>query len=336
MQKKMILTVPELCHENWDKMNPTEKGRFCLSCNKEVIDFTLMTDAEILSHLQKKQGSTCGNFFNDQLQRPLAEASKRNPYWKYLFRLMIPAFLISQKTKAQVGKLSVNYVHSIPYMPAETSDDKSKSLTSSRVLDANTGQEIPFANITVKGSEKVITTDSSGSFHISTGKKKVEIEISHAGYETLKSFYQEGDESDILLKQDSKVMHEVVIVTPYVTGRLRRSTGLVYTVSKTDSISIFKKITDTVLNKNQVRCYPNPVQKGAVINIDMKNIEQGDYQLALFSSNGAVVKADRIRVPEKIFLFQWSVPVNIAAGTYILRITASNGKIAANKKITIL
>ena len=47
MSKKFQLQIPEPCHESWEKMNPVEQGRFCNSCQKAVIDFTGMSDAQL-------------------------------------------------------------------------------------------------------------------------------------------------------------------------------------------------------------------------------------------------------------------------------------------------
>jgi hypothetical protein len=40
MAKKFQLQIPEPCHEDWNKMTPVHKGRFCDSCEKAVVDFT--------------------------------------------------------------------------------------------------------------------------------------------------------------------------------------------------------------------------------------------------------------------------------------------------------
>jgi len=39
----MKIHIPEPCSENWDKMTPQGGGRYCLSCDKVVTDFTNMT-----------------------------------------------------------------------------------------------------------------------------------------------------------------------------------------------------------------------------------------------------------------------------------------------------
>ena len=44
MQKQTSLYIPKPCHEDWNKMTPTQQGKFCSSCSKQVIDFSLMSD----------------------------------------------------------------------------------------------------------------------------------------------------------------------------------------------------------------------------------------------------------------------------------------------------
>jgi len=63
----MKISIPKPCHENWNEMLPEEKGRFCLSCQKCVLDFTKLSDDEILKSLEKP--NQCGRFSNQQLER---------------------------------------------------------------------------------------------------------------------------------------------------------------------------------------------------------------------------------------------------------------------------
>lgn len=57
------------CEANWDNMLPADKGRFCLLCQKKVIDFASMTDNEIRNFFneEKKTDYTCGQFTLTQL-----------------------------------------------------------------------------------------------------------------------------------------------------------------------------------------------------------------------------------------------------------------------------
>lgn len=60
-------TIPKPCHENWDKMLPEEKGKFCASCQKSVHDFTQSSSQEIKNIFEKENGNICGRFREDQL-----------------------------------------------------------------------------------------------------------------------------------------------------------------------------------------------------------------------------------------------------------------------------
>jgi hypothetical protein len=69
MNNKHKPTIPEPCHENWDKMTPNENGRFCLSCAKTVIDFSLMLPEEIQHYfIQNQNERICGRFKKSQLE----------------------------------------------------------------------------------------------------------------------------------------------------------------------------------------------------------------------------------------------------------------------------
>ncbi|WP_029271865.1 energy transducer TonB [Flavobacterium sp. KJJ] len=68
MERKFKITIPEPCHENWDKMTPNENGHFCLSCAKTVIDFTEMLPQEIQHFfIQNQNNKICGRFKKSQL-----------------------------------------------------------------------------------------------------------------------------------------------------------------------------------------------------------------------------------------------------------------------------
>lgn len=60
------IQVPEPCHEDWGKMSPKDKGRFCTSCSKTVVDFTKMNKSEVASYMNENE-NVCGRFTTDQL-----------------------------------------------------------------------------------------------------------------------------------------------------------------------------------------------------------------------------------------------------------------------------
>jgi hypothetical protein len=102
MSQKIQLSIPKPCHEDWDKMSPDAQGRFCGSCQKQVVDFSTMSDRQVAQFFKKPStGSVCGRFMDDQLGRELEIPKKRVPFAKYFFQVAIPMALISQKATAQ-------------------------------------------------------------------------------------------------------------------------------------------------------------------------------------------------------------------------------------------
>ncbi|WP_160714371.1 hypothetical protein [Chitinophaga solisilvae] len=86
--KGLYLSVPTPCGENWDKMLDTAAGKYCSACEKTVIDFSLMTDAEMLAVITNSQGNVCGRFYTAQLERHITAATPAR-------RNFIPAALLS-------------------------------------------------------------------------------------------------------------------------------------------------------------------------------------------------------------------------------------------------
>ncbi|PIF32662.1 hypothetical protein CLU81_3213 [Flavobacterium sp. 9] len=69
MERNFKITIPEPCHENWDKMKPKDNGRFCLSCSKTVVNFTNMLYEEIQHYfIQNQNERICGRFKKSQLE----------------------------------------------------------------------------------------------------------------------------------------------------------------------------------------------------------------------------------------------------------------------------
>ncbi len=66
--KQIDIKTP--CSENWNDFTPTKTGGFCSSCQKNVIDFSNKSNAEIQSILeQNKSEKVCGRFRTTQLDQ---------------------------------------------------------------------------------------------------------------------------------------------------------------------------------------------------------------------------------------------------------------------------
>lgn len=55
MSKTIKISIPKPCQENWDKMADTEQGKFCASCQKQVLVFRQSSNREIAKVLRREK-----------------------------------------------------------------------------------------------------------------------------------------------------------------------------------------------------------------------------------------------------------------------------------------
>ncbi len=88
MKSDLRITIPEPCHEKWNKMTPNEQGSFCSKCCKTVIDFSEQTIEQIKKKLlEKSDQKICGRFKNEQLTQPVTVSLQIEAF---TFRKKIP------------------------------------------------------------------------------------------------------------------------------------------------------------------------------------------------------------------------------------------------------
>ncbi len=101
-KKQLTLSIPTPCTEDWNAMTPDKNGKFCASCQKTVVDFSRMTDAEIFNYFDTLKGSTCGRFTEKQLTTPFDTpliAKPQNRWAWALSALLLPTLAASQTAK---------------------------------------------------------------------------------------------------------------------------------------------------------------------------------------------------------------------------------------------
>ncbi|WP_111684831.1 energy transducer TonB [Winogradskyella tangerina] len=97
MKSYFSLSIPEPCHEDWSKMTPNDRGRYCQSCSKTVIDFTTMNIEEIQDYIHNHRDQRiCGHIKQSQLDTLNLRIPKRIFDQKMSFnRLFLLALLLS-------------------------------------------------------------------------------------------------------------------------------------------------------------------------------------------------------------------------------------------------
>ncbi len=76
------LTIPDPCQQKWNHMETFNEGRHCKSCNTTIVDFSDLSNEELIDLLQTGKYH-CGRFHEDQMGIMVYMEEKRKERKKY-------------------------------------------------------------------------------------------------------------------------------------------------------------------------------------------------------------------------------------------------------------
>lgn len=319
MPQKIELTIPQLCHKDWNEMTPNDQGRFCSSCKKNVIDFSAMSDRQLAAYFKQPVGSICGRFEKDQLNRQIDVPKRRLPWIKYFFGLAIPAFLLSLKSNGQQGpkgRVKVTTVEK-PVKGDTAITIKEEWNEIKGTVSDEKDQGIPFASVFVKGTTIGTVADVQGNFVLTHRfTKPFTLLVSGIGYES----------SELLIKDSVPVKCSMKLTQVYLGG------AVVITTAKRKPIPLIKRLLSDTSSKH-FNIYPNPVKAGSTIAIENRSMPEGEYAVHISNTSGQQVISQKWVIEGTRLLLQISVPTN-TAGTHVIALHhLSTGKIFTGKII---
>ena len=264
MPKHIQIKVQESCHENWNGMQPNQQGRHCQSCQKTVVDFTDMTDTELVNFFTKNKGNTCGRFNNDQLQRSMAIPQKKVHWMKYFFRITLPAFFLSTKASAQdTTKPAMEVVDTArPFEQIDTGIDNS-IIDSVKPLADSTKSYVLLSSISASKPEwdmkifQVIPPDMPVAFPTTTGYCAIEVKNVNFNLWLQKPII--STLSDLVNRVTNK--NEPIpppVPLPYLPLQ------------------------------NFITLFPSPVKPSGVLHVSLENVALGKYNFFISNNNGTL------------------------------------------------
>ena len=178
MKQKIQISIPEPCHEGWQNMTPVEKGRFCASCQKTVLDFTYLSDNEIIN-LVNKNDDLCGRISTSQLNRNLIETKRTSNCFGYLATSVL-AFLGLGTSTIVAQERPVTEQTDLKYLNKAT--DSVKKITITGVVKDDDGMPLPGVLVTIKNTSIGTQANEKGTFSIKANLEDI-LEFSFLGYE---------------------------------------------------------------------------------------------------------------------------------------------------------
>jgi hypothetical protein len=364
MSKKMQLQIPQPCHENWDAMSPKEQGRYCASCKKVVVDFTDMSDAQVLAYFKKPQGSVCGRFYSDQLERPLTPPPKRLPWIRYFFSILVPAYLFSCRSQTQgkvmkdtdqeisnritkgetteqmvplVGMLvreEIEIVHSADTSQPERSEEPTNDYLQRTNMDTT---PVKDTGCTYKAEPPVYIyayppIRCGANRSLFTGKDTSTFKIERTFY-PVNTVHHNNNIDAAVLQSKTVALENNPVTGPTMLTKNIVAGGVIAGVpvrkgNKHMNIIAAKK--DTV---RAFEVYPNPATPASLATLSWKDKETGSFAVHLVSESGQTVYS-REFVGKKQTLMSFSLPP-LAAGTYFLSLVQQETGAVFTEKLVI-
>jgi hypothetical protein len=316
MAKYLQIHVDNPCQQKWEDMQGSASGSFCNSCKKNVVDFTGMSDNQLIEFFKKKPVDVCGRFYSDQLDTTLKIPAKSIPWLKYFFQISLPALLFSYKASAQ--RLLKKYreplvltekkrVHSLTLVPGIH--------ISGRVTGLK-GEPVAFASIMIEGTNEGVAADSNGVFTLKSSNAIMILEVSAAVYEK-KHVPITSLHTDIVLN--------VALIENINLEAIRiNSKGVSYTMGGARSsfytyiINNRNEDTSAANPKNSIAVFPNPAKRSGQINIRWKEPVHNDQLVILYNASGIKLLQETIYVKQSLQETPLNLDVN-AAGYYVLQ-----------------
>ncbi len=184
-----IIRIPEPCSEDWNQMTPTEKGRYCAVCQREIYDFTHLTHRQLANKIKRKE-NICGLFRKDQLDVDLYADTDLS--LKKIGMMMSVTVMLSNSPSvfAQIDtqhKIEVVDSLSNPAVPSASDTLSHYIKIIGQITEEETGEPLPGVNVVIKGTQTGTVTDFSGNFSLEADLSKVKLplylEVSYVGYE---------------------------------------------------------------------------------------------------------------------------------------------------------
>lgn len=331
MPAPVHVTIPEPCHENWQQMTPNEQGRHCMACQKTVVDFTLMSDQEILDHISRATSSVCGRFNNDQLNKTYVEKRLKPSFtFRYVWNMITAAFLLTggaaceQVKKTGRKKPAINSNGEVlgkvaPPVEETTQFDATYALMGSIAIKLPDTAEPSITKVeaTKCGAANPDLQETTGEAADTLVVPSIEIPTPDAAMDTIAPPVDEvmpivTEDSVVAIAGGIMVSHEVTI-----TERVTR------------------EVIEWLPFKKALRIYPNPVMPGHTVNINLEIDKAGTYKLEIMDASGRVVYVQALQVVRQAQVVNVPTQSSWSRGVYWVRISNATDKKVYQAKILL-
>lgn len=171
MQQPLI-SIPQPCPRSWAAMSPTVAGRHCTACATEVVDFTNLSDAEILALLAQRQGRPVCAYAHATQLAPSVPAAR----WRQWLLAALALVGLAPATDAGTAGLPPT-LPPLADMGNRPPAPSKQIVVRGQVLDDQDGSPVGGARVIIKDTNFGTVTDEQGRYEL----------VMAAGWEPIKA-----------------------------------------------------------------------------------------------------------------------------------------------------
>ena len=348
MKTNFQISIPKPCNEDWGKFTPTSTGGFCGSCQKNVIDFSGMSESQLVAYfrdLPADNQHVCGRFRNDQLQKNY-DIESWFPQWNITNKTLNYEVPITQVRTSQhtislplIRKMKVvrNMTMAVLTFAFAESYGQQKQIAG-QVVD-NEGMPLPGVSILIKNTTKGVASDKDGKYHLTVDEKDILV-FSFVGFERNELITKEV-KPVVILKEDIQFLGEVVVVGYATMGKMSVMAGGININRNIDENKIVTK--DFTENySTQIKALGNPTiieeviivpqihEKTFFANSEESNLAENWYaenafqnieSVQVYDLSGRVFETDFYKINDGKIKINLK---NVSSGMCIVRVTYTN------------
>jgi CarboxypepD_reg-like domain len=348
MKTNFQISIPTPCDEDWGKFTPTSTGGFCGSCQKNVVDFSGMSESQLVAYFRDfptDNQHLCGRFRDDQLQKNY-NIESWFPEWNITdktlhYEVPITQFRTSSNTISlpliRKMKMVRNMTMAVLTFAFAESCGQQKQI-SGQVVDSE-GQPLPGVSISIKNTTKGIASDKDGKYHLAVDEKDILV-FSFVGFERNELKIKEI-KPVVAMKESVMGLSEVVVVGYSTTrkGNMRGGAYAVFSYNGTPPSYLdpnFQKcstqikalgnptVTEEVIivpEINQKTVFKNSEEKSLAENWYAENAFQEVESVQVYDLSGRVFESDYFKMNDGKISVNLS---NVPSGMCIVRVTYTN------------
>ena len=319
LMKKHKITIPNPCHENWNKMTEDEKGRFCGVCNKTVIDFTQMSEQEVEAFFKKPAASLCGRFRKEQLANGKVLEKQHLSLSTRLIRYTWPALVLFMKSCSEQEPLIGDIVSTEEKVSENIYEYTTMGLILNKISPSNeTENNIEIDQASIDSANIIGDVAFDDSTEITESANKI---------------VMNNTDTTNDVKNDSLETLEDSLFVQEKTAHI----DTVEYDNKQQSNHAFNATIDSPIpiQKNQIIIFPNPIKAGSILKIIIPEKSNHYKGLQIHHINGQHITTKELIDVTPSTLITIGLPYHLSSGTYVVQLIDKTNQVFAVKFLVI-